>query len=105
MISTLDDKGQSNKTEKPIYDATFGDDEVFELLAKYLKNLEIEKAKSVQFLADGAPWIWNRVKPILLSLGVDESKIIETLDYYHAIEHLNDMKVYFDKDKQVTHFE
>ncbi len=105
VITTLDENGKANKTEKPIYDGTFGDDEVFKLLGKYLKNLEIEKAESVQFLADGAPWIWNRVKPILSRLGVAETKIIETLDYYHAMEHLNDMKVYFDKDKEVSHFE
>ncbi len=105
VITTLAEDGKPNKLEKPIYDGTFGDDEVFELLGKYLKNLEISKAESVQFLADGAPWIWNRVKPILLSLGVAEEKIIESLDYYHAIEHVNEMKVYFDKDKQNSHFD
>lgn len=105
VVTTLDEKGRPNKTEKPIYDGTYGDDEVFELLSNYLKNLEVNKAKSVQFLADGAPWIWNRVKSVLLELGVVEEKIIETLDYYHAIEHLNDMKAYFDKDKQQSHFD
>ena len=104
VITTCDENGKLNKVDKPIYDGTFGDDETFELLEAYLKNLEIDKAKSVQFLADGAPWIWNRVKPSLLSLGVREDKIIETLDYYHASEHLHEMKVYFDKDKQATHF-
>lgn len=105
VITTIDDAGKMNKAEKPIYDGTFGDDETFELLAKYLKNLEIEKAESVQFLGDGAPWIWNRVRPVLLKLGVAETKITETLDYYHAIEHLHEMKVFFDKDKQGAHFE
>ena len=75
------------------------------ILAQYLENLEIGKAESVQFLADGAPWIWNRVKPMLLRLGVAEDKIIETLDYYHAMEHLHEMKAYFDKDKQASCFE
>jgi len=104
VITTCDENGKLNKVDKPIYDGTFGDDETFALLEGYLKNLEIDKAKSVQFLADGAPWIWNRVKPSLLSLGVAEDKITETLDYYHASEHLHEMKVYFDKDKQGTHF-
>jgi len=62
VITTCDENGKLNKESKPIYDGTFGDDETFELLAAYLKNLEIDKAKDVQFLADGAPWIWNRVK-------------------------------------------
>lgn len=105
VITTIDAEGKPNKKEKPIYDATFGDDEVFELLGNYLTNLEIEKATSVQFLADGAPWIWNRVKPMLLKLGVAEDKIIETLDYYHAMEHLNDMKVYFEKKEQDSYYE
>ena len=69
------------------------------------ENLELEKAESVQFLGDGAPWIWNRVLPMLLKLGVKKENVIETLDYYHAAEHINDMKVYFDKDKQGAHFD
>lgn len=104
VITTIDKEGKQTKETKPIYDSTFGDDETFELLGKYLKELEIDKAESVQFLADGAVWIWNRVKPMLISLGLGEAKIIEVLDYYHAIEHVNEMKVYFDADKQLTHF-
>ena len=104
VITTCDEDGKLNKEDKPIYDGTFGDDETFELLEQYLKNLDIDKAESVQFLADGASWIWNRVRPMLLRLGVEENKIIETLDYYHAIEHVNEMKPYFDKDKQDSHF-
>jgi len=105
VISTIDENGKVNKETKPIYDGSFGDDETFNLLRQYLKNLEIEKAQSVQFLGDGAPWIWNRVLPMLLKLGVKKENIIETLDYYHAAEHINDMKVYFDKDKQTAHFD
>ena len=104
VITTIDEDGKINKERRPIYDGTYGDDETFELLSKYLKNLEIEKAISVQFLADGAPWIWNRVKKVLLALGVAESKIIEALDYYHAMEHLHDMKVYFEPEDQESYF-
>lgn len=100
VISTIDEDGKKIKTNLPIYDATFGDDETFELLASYLKELDIDQAQNVQFLADGAPWIWNRVKVMLESLGVASHKIIETLDYYHAAEHINDMKVYFDQDEE-----
>ena len=103
VITTCEEEAKVNKACKPIYDSTFGDDEVFELLEGYLKNLEIEKAASVQFIADGAPWIWNRVKPLLLKLGVEESKIIETLDYFHAMEHLNEMLVYFEKEEQASY--
>ena len=105
VISTIDEKGNINKHSKPIYDTTFGDDETFALLRDYLENLEISKAKEVQFLADGAPWIWNRVRPMLLDLGVEDAKITETLDYYHAMEHLYELKKYLDKDKQTAVFE
>jgi len=100
VISTCDAAGKMNQEMAPIYDATYGDDETFALLADYLRHLEIEKCKSVQLVADGAPWIWNRGKSTLLDLGVAEEKIIETLDYYHAIEHLTAMKVYFEPTEQ-----
>ncbi|MFK7935647.1 MAG: hypothetical protein AB8G22_19180 [Saprospiraceae bacterium] len=100
VISTCDAAGKMNQEMAPIYDTTYGDDETFALLADYLKRLEIEKCKSVQLVADGATWIWNRGKATLLDLGVAEEKIIETLDYYHAIEHLTAMKVYFEPTEQ-----
>ena len=40
-------------------------------------------------IADGAPWIWKRARAMLLSLAINADNIIEILDYYHAIEHLN----------------
>lgn len=101
VISTLTKEGQVNKKRLPIYDCTFGDDETFTLLEKYLKRLEIDKATDVQFVADGAPWIWNRAKPMLLRLGVPENLITETLDYYHAAEHLTDLIQYIPKDNQI----
>ena len=85
-----------------IYDSCFGDDETFELLEQYLKALEIDKAKDVQFVADGALWIWNRVKPMLINLGVEDDKIMETLDYYHAMEHLYQLMEYVEKDQKQT---
>jgi len=100
VITTIDKKGKTNKEELPIYDSCFRDDETFEILEQYLKELEIEKAKDVQFVADGALWIWKRVKPMLIGLGVKKDKIIETLDYYHAMEHLYQLFEYVEKDKK-----
>ena len=92
--------GKVNRKELPIYDVCFGDDELFELLANYLVSLEIEKAQSVQVVGDGAVWIWLRAKPMLLRLGVLEQNITESLDYYHAMEHLNDLEQYLPKEVQ-----
>ena len=100
VITTYDEKGRINKESKPIYDGTFGDEEMIDLLSQYLKRLQIEKAESIQILGDGALWIWNKVTPMLLELGVEKDKIIETLDYYHATEHLNDLKVYLETEQQ-----
>lgn len=100
VITTLTKDGKVDKKRLPIYDCTFGDDETFALLGKYLKRLDIDKATDVQFVADGAPWIWNRVKPMLLRLGVPENCITETLDYYHAAEHLTDLIQYIPKENQ-----
>lgn len=100
VITTIDKKGKVNKQDLPIYDSSFGDDETFDILAQYLKELKIEKAKDVQFIADGAPWIWNRAKPMLIGLGVEKEKIIETLDYYHAMEHIHELMVYVEKDQK-----
>ncbi len=104
VITTIDENGKTNKEELPIYDSCFGDDETFEILGQYLKALKIDRAKDVQFVADGALWIWNRVKPMLIGLGVDEDKIIETLDYYHAMEHLHQLKGYVEKDQKEVIF-
>ncbi len=104
VITTIDEKGKINKQDLPIYDSSFGDDETFELLEGYLKKLKIQEAKDVQFLADGAPWIWNRAKPMLIRLGVEKDKIIETLDYYHAMEHLHELMIYVEKDQKDSIF-
>ena len=100
VITTLTKEGKVDKKRLPIYDCTFGDDETFALLEKYLKRLDIHKATDVQFVADGAPWIWNRAKPMLLRLGVPENCITETLDYYHGAEHLTELIQYIPKENQ-----
>lgn len=43
----------------------------------------------VQVAADGAPWIWNRVSPMLIRLGVGKEKIVELVDYYHAAQYVH----------------
>ena len=89
VIEVLNEKGEIDYKYLPIYGTVFGCDEIVELLASHLKGLSIEAATQIQIIADGAPWIWYRIKPMLLKLGVPEHKILETLDYYHAVAHLN----------------
>jgi len=42
----------------------------------------------VQFIADGASFIWKRIGKAFKKAGVAANKITYTLDYYHAVEHL-----------------
>lgn len=92
VIHIIDNKtGKQSKQELPLYDCTFGTEETFKLLSEYLEKMEIKKAKNVQFIADGAIWIWDRAKKMLLNLGVNEDIIVETLDFYHGTEHLSEI--------------
>jgi hypothetical protein len=45
----------------------------------------------VLIIADGADWIWQRVRPMLLKLGVAATKIREAVDCFHATEHIFDI--------------
>lgn len=88
IISVIDKDGKMEQKELPIYDATFTEESLFNLLGQYLKALNISQVKEVQVIADGALWIWNNMKNMLVKLGVSADKIVETLDYFHAVEHL-----------------
>lgn len=89
VIDVLNEDGTVDRTRLPIYGCLFGDDELMALLASHLKGLEIGKAKVVQIVADGAPWIWNRVYNMLIGLGVQADKIVETVDYFHACQYVH----------------
>jgi hypothetical protein len=89
VIDVMDDEGNIERSCLPIYGCVFGDDELVDLLASHLKGLDIAQAKQVQVAADGAPWIWNRISPMLISLGVGIEKIVELVDYFHAAEYVH----------------
>lgn len=91
VIDVLDEKGRPDRYELPIYGCRFSDEEIVSLLERYLLRLEIQKAEQVQILADGAPWIWNNIKMLLLSLNVEAHRIIECLDHYHALQYVHDL--------------
>jgi hypothetical protein len=89
VVRTFDKEGRVERNELPVYDATLGNaDALFELLRAHLKARHIEDALEIVCACDGAPWIWERMKPMLIGLGVDPSKVTEVLDFYHALEHI-----------------
>lgn len=91
VIDILGKDGRVHREELPIYGCRFNEQDVVELLGRYLKKLGIEQAKCVQLIADGAPWIWNRIPPLLVELGVPPDRLTQTLDYYHASQYINDL--------------
>jgi hypothetical protein len=89
VIDVLNEQGKVDPKETPIYGCRFDEDDVLGLLRRYLILLDLKNAKSVQIIADGAPWIWLNIKKICIELGLEATKIVETLDYCHAISYVN----------------
>lgn len=91
VIDVLDEQGRPERYELPIYGCRFEQEDMLNLLGAYLKRLEIDKATHVQILADGAPWIWHNLKPLLIELKVEPNRITESLDYYHASQYVHNL--------------
>jgi len=89
IIYVVDAEGKREARFAPVIDATLkGPDAVFALLRTYLQRLGIKQSDQVLFIADGAPWIWNRVPLLVKALGLAAHQVCELLDFYHAVEHL-----------------
>ena len=91
VIEVLDEKGQPSCYELPIYGCRFSKDAMLDLLRDYLQRLHIDKAEQVQFIADGAVWIWNHIPALLKELGVRAERLACTLDYYHAMQYAHSL--------------
>ncbi len=89
VIDIMDGYGKVDTTSLPVYGCLFDKEETVELLGDHLKALGIQYARQVEVVADGAPWIWNRAGPMLKELGVQDEKIVEVVDYYHACSYVH----------------
>lgn len=89
VIDVLDQNGRPDRYELPIYGTRFNKSQIYDLLKTYLKRLQIDQAEHIQIIGDGAPWIWNRLGPLLLELNVKPQRITQTLDYYHASQYVH----------------
>ena len=89
-IWIINEEGTIERSINPIIDGTLkGPDAIFNYLACYLKQLDLDWFEQILFIADGAHWIWNRVTKLVKQLAIKSEKVIELLDFYHAVEHLN----------------
>jgi hypothetical protein len=85
-IYTFDEQGRKERAGTVAYDGTLhGADEAFELLILQLKRLGASQAELLIILGDGADWIWNRVDRLCQALGIECERVVEVLDWAHAI--------------------
>jgi len=91
VIDVISDDGQYKRKELPIYGCRFSEQDMIELLERYLSKLQIHKATHVQLIADGAQWIWKQIPPMLERLGVAQNQLTQTIDHYHAKSYLHQL--------------
>ena len=89
IIYVVDAEGKLDRSFMPIIDALIrGPDAMFKLLHAYLSQLKLSEADRILFIADGAPWIWNRIPELIKRLGLEPHQVDQLIDFYHAVEHL-----------------
>jgi len=89
IIFELDERGRMKAGTRPWIDGTFGGpDEAMELLALHLHRLGAAAAAVLVFVADGAPWVWERLAWAERRLGVAAGKVVPVLDWCHAAHNI-----------------
>jgi len=90
IIFEIDERGRMKKGTRPWIDGTFaGPDEAMELLAFHLHRLGAAGAEVVTFVADGAPWVWERLDWVERRVGLKAGRAVRVLDWCHAVHHLS----------------
>src|SRR5438445_11211137 len=91
VIAILDEQGRPDRLRLPLYDVLIGDAEaVWALLLGYLRLLGAAYAAVVEFIADGAEWMWKRVELLRTLAEIPAAKVVEVLDFYHASQYLSE---------------
>ena len=71
ILYVVGDDGRPSQTWAPIIDGTLrGPQAVFALLLSYARQIGLNAADKVLFIADGAPWIWRRLQRLIAALGL-----------------------------------
>jgi hypothetical protein len=90
IVYTVDACGNKEKESQVWIDGTFqGPDHLAELLVTWLYRLGVSQAESVTFIADGAPWIWDRFDWVVETLKLPSKKVQYVLDFYHSAHHIS----------------
>jgi hypothetical protein len=89
VIDILDAQGQPERLSLPLYDALIGDAEAtWALVIGYLRLLGAARAEVVEFIADGAAWIWDRTERLTRLAEIPAARLVEVLDFYYASQYL-----------------
>jgi hypothetical protein len=90
ILFEVDEQGRMKSGTKPWIDGTFGGpDEALELLAFHLHRLGAAEATVVTFVADGAPWIWDRLSWVEQRVGLVAGRVRQVLDWCHAVHNVS----------------
>jgi hypothetical protein len=90
ILFEVDKKGRMVRGSRPVIDGTLqGPDALIELVAFHLHRMGAAQANVVTFVADGAPWIWKRLDWVVARVGLDPSRVVEVLDWCHAVHHVS----------------
>ena len=91
VIDILNEHGQPDRLRLPLYDVLIGDAEaIWALVIGYVRLLGAAYADVVEFIADGAEWIWKRVERLRTLAEIPAAKLVEVLDFYHASQYLSE---------------
>ena len=91
ILYVVGDDGRPSQTWAPIIDGTLrGPQAVFALLLSYARQIGLNAADKVLFIADGAPWIWRRIPRLIAALGLSPTQVLGLIDFYHAAKQLSD---------------
>lgn len=90
IIYIMGEDGRKEAKSACWIDGTFQKaDQVMELLAMHLHRLGAKNAETIEFVSDGAEWIWNRIDWVTNKVGIDKNNVIKTLDFWHAAHHIS----------------
>ena len=91
ILYVVGDAGRPAQTWAPIIDGTLrGPEAVFALLLSYARQIGLNAADTGLFIADGAPWIWQRSQRLIAALGRSPTPVLGLIDCYHAATQLSD---------------
>ena len=81
ILYVVGDDGRPSQTWAPIIDGTLrGPEAVFALLLSYARQIGLNAADKVLFIADGAPWIWRRLQRLIAALGLSPTQVLGLID-------------------------